>query len=329
MRLVQFFEHNGKRRVGVPLEDGSLHLLKDVERVIELALIATRTDVALEAVVRAHLSETFADYDQIVREGRLLPPVDHSDAARCLVTLTGLTHLGSAESRDKMHSAMASGSATDSIRMFGIGMAGGKPLMGEIGAEPEWAYKGDGRCVVPPGQPLTFPGFARDGGEEAEIAGIYLIDDDGAPWRIGFVIGNEFSDHVLERENYLYLAHSKLRQCSFGPELLVGELPPTISGTVSILRNDETIWSSSFESGESKMCHSIANLEHHHFKYNLFRRPGDLHVHFYGASVLSFQSGVRTRHGDVFEINVPTFGRTLRNPLRVDSDNRLVRVRFM
>jgi hypothetical protein len=329
MRLVQFFERDGKRRVGTPLEDGSLCLLHSAKRVIELAVEAIRADAGLDTVVAAHLSNTFADYDQIIGESRLLPPVDHPDAARCLVSLTGLTHLGSAESRDKMHSAMATGSATDSIRMFGIGMAGGKPSIGEIGAQPEWAYKGDGRCVVPPGQPLTRPGFAHDAGEEAEIAGIYIIDDAGNPWRIGFVLGNEFSDHLLEKENYLYLAHSKLRQCSFGPELLVGELPSFISGTVRILRDEETIWSSSFESGESNMCHSIANLEHHHFKYSLFRRPGDLHVHFYGASVLSFQSDLRTQHGDVFEIEVPTFGRPLRNQLTVDRDNHPVRVRIL
>jgi hypothetical protein len=329
MRLVQFLERDGRRRVGTPLHDGSLQLLDGVERVIELALMVTRTGDALDSVVVAHLSESFADYDRIALEGCLLPPVDHPDAARCLVTLTGLTHLGSAESRDKMHSAMASGSATDSIRMFGIGMAGGKPPTGEIGAEPEWAYKGDGRCLVAPGHPLTCPGFAHNGGEEAEIAGIYVIDDYGTPWRIGFAIGNEFSDHVLEKENYLYLAHSKLRQCSIGPELLVGELPSSISGTINIFRNDQTIWSSPFESGESKMCHSIANLEHHHFKYSLFRRPGDLHVHFFGASVLSFQSGIRCQDGDLFEISVPAFGRALRNHVQFERDNHLVQVRSM
>jgi hypothetical protein len=311
------------------MDDGSLHLLNGVERVIDLAVLAIRKSTSLEALVSSYLSGHFADYEQIAREGRLLPPVDHADAARCLVTLTGLTHLGSAESRDKMHSAMAIGSATDSIRMFDIGMAGGKPSRGNIGAQPEWAYKGDGRCIVPPGQPLTCPGFALDGGEEAEIAGIYLIDDEGSPWRIGFAVGNEFSDHILEKQNYLYLAHSKLRQCSFGPELLVGELPPLVTGTVRVLRNGETIWSTFFESGESAMCHSIANLEHHHFKYRQFRRPGDIHVHFYGACTLSFQSGVRTQQDDVFEINVPIFGRTLRNQIQMDQETRFVQVRSL
>ena len=91
--------------------------------------------------------------------------------------------------------------------------------------QPEWFYKGDGSCLVAPEQGLPMPGFARDGGEEPEIAGIYMISPDGMPFRIGYALGNEFSDHVTERENYLWLAHSKLRACSVGPELLVGELP--------------------------------------------------------------------------------------------------------
>ena len=127
MGPVQFFEKNSKRRVDMPVNDGSLHRLSGGERVIELAFMATRTGDKLEAAVSAHPSASFADDDQIAGEGHPLPLVDHPDAARCLVTLTGLTHLGSGESRDKLHSTMAPGFATGSIRMFGIGMADGKP----------------------------------------------------------------------------------------------------------------------------------------------------------------------------------------------------------
>ena len=65
------------------------------------------------------------------------------------------------------------------------------------------------------------------------------------------------------------------------------------------------------------MSHSIANLEHHHFKYDLFRRPGDLHVHFFGTATLSYADGVRTREGDVFEVSAEPFTMPLRNELRV------------
>ena len=140
-----------------------------------------------------------------------------------LVTGTGLSHLGSAEGRDKMHKDLAEASTlTDSMRMFKLGLEGGKPGAGQEGVQPEWFYKGDGSVVAAPGKPLESPSFALDGGEEPEIVGLYLIGPDGTPWRIGFALGNEFSDHVTEKQNYLYLAHSKLRMCSLGPELLLG-----------------------------------------------------------------------------------------------------------
>lgn len=246
----------------------------------------------------------------------LLPPVDHENAAHLLVSGTGLTHLGSAEGRDKMHKAAAGGEQlTDSMRMFLMGVDGGKPERGSAGVQPEWFYKGDGQILVDPGAPFTMPDFAEDGGEEPEIAGIYLIDADGMPVRIGFALGNEFSDHVIERGNYLWLAHSKLRQAALGPELLLGELPADVRGTSRILRDGEVVWEKPFLSGEANMSHSIANLEHHHFKNAGFRRPGDVHVHFFGTATLSFADGFRTREGDVFEIEAAPFTLPVRNRL--------------
>src|SRR5205809_355699 len=81
----------------------------------------------------------------------------------------------------------------------------------DAGAQPEWFYKGDGDIVVGCGGALASPSFALDGGEEPELVGLYVISPAGTPHRLGFAIGNEFSDHVTERKNYLYLAHSKLR----------------------------------------------------------------------------------------------------------------------
>ena len=330
IRLVQLCDDAGDRRVALASEDArALRLISGYARVYDLALAAIRAGESLEAFVLAHLSHERADYDRLIAEQRLLPPLDHSDPARCIVSLTGLTHLGSATSRDQMHAAMAAGNATDTMRMVQIGIEGGKPASGQIGAQPEWAYKGDGRCVVAPEQPLTQPAFADDGGEEAEIAGLYIIADDGSPWRLGFALGNEFADHVLERKNYLYLAHSKLRACSFGPELLVGDLPESVRGEVRIRRASEVVWSSPFETGEAHMCHTIANLEHHHFKYDLFRRPGDVHIHFFGANGVSFGAGFQTREGDRFEIDAPLFGRPLRNALTIAPASELIRVRTL
>jgi hypothetical protein len=64
------------------------------------------------------------------------------------------------------------------------------------------------------------------------------------------------------------------------------------------------------------MSHTIANLEHHHFKYDIFCQPGDLHVHFFGTATLSVADGIKTQAGDVFEIEAPAFGAPLRNELQ-------------
>ena len=101
--------------------------------------------------------------------------------------------------------------------------------------------KGNGGNVVACGQALRSPDFAEDHGEEPELVGCYLIDDQGRPHRLGFAIGNEFSDHVTERRNYLLLAHSKLRQCGIGPMLNVGALPAHLEGTSRIRRDGHDV----------------------------------------------------------------------------------------
>ncbi len=318
MHLVQLTTETGRRAVGVPEDGGVLRLVDSADRVYDLALAAAESGEPLAETVAARLGDTVESYDRALDDGRVLPPIDHADPAHCLVTGTGLTHLGSAQARDDMHAKLESGDAlTDSMKMFRAGLEGGKPAAGAIGSVPEWFWKGDGDVVVGCGAPLDRPGHALDGGEEAEVAGIYVIDGRGRPCRIGFALANEFSDHVLERQNYLLLAHSKLRPCALGPELRLGPLPTAVTGAVRIRRGDAVRWQGEFLSGEDNMSHSIANLEHHHFKYARFRRPGDVHVHFLGAGVLSHGAGIAAEAGDVFEIDVPAFGRPLRNPLRV------------
>jgi hypothetical protein len=321
IRLVQFTDTSGRRRVGVPDVLGrTLELVDGVERVYELAIAAIRVPSTLESFVRARMSGALVDYDAVARERRLHAPLDHPDPMRVHVSGTGLTHLGSAEARDRMHRAVSAPeeTLTDSMKMFRRGLERGRPSRGEIGDQPEWFYKGNGRLVVAPEQPLTMPDFAEDGGEEPELAGLYLIDDDGAPVRVGVALANEFSDHVVERRNYLLLAHSKLRQSSYGPELLVGPIPQDIRGTSRIRRRDRVIFERPFLTGEANMSHTLANLEHHHFKYAEHRIPGDVHVHYFGTATLSFSEGVQTEPGDVFEIEAAGFGRPLRNPLARD-----------
>jgi hypothetical protein len=319
MLLVQFKNEQGARQVGV-LEQGAIRVIDGYASTYALAQAAIGQQRGLADVAAQACGDNKVAFESVAASGRLLPPLDHADPAHCYVTGTGLTHLGSADTRDAMHKKIGGDveSLSDSMKMFRMGVEGGKPAAGQAGVQPEWFYKGDGSIVAASGQALNMPDFALDGGEEPEVAGLYLIGGDGQPYRLGYAIGNEFSDHVTERQNYLYLAHSKLRACGLGPALLVGEAPASIEGTSRIVGVDGKVrWEKAFFSGEQNMSHTIANLEHHHFKYPLFRRAGDVHVHFFGTATLSVADNIVVKPGETFEIESPQFGPALRNTLAV------------
>ncbi len=319
MLLSQIVDETGRIRV-VARHDDHVRLVEGAASVYALALEAARTGRSLEDLVRQRGFGADVDLELAYRQGRVRPPIHHPDPAHLHLTGTGLTHLGSASARDAMHKKLggAEEALTDSMKMFRMGLEGGKPAHGGPGAQPEWFYKGNGTMVAAPGAPLVSPAFAEDAGEEPEIAGIYVIGDDGTPFRLGFALANEFSDHLTERVNYLWLAHSKLRNAAFGPEIRLGALPSDVRGRSRIRRKGVTIWEKPFLSGEDNMSHTIANLEHHHFKYGLFRQPGDVHVHMFGTATLSFADDVRTAAGDLFEIEADGFGLPLRNPLEIE-----------
>ncbi|THV22184.1 AraD1 family protein [Peteryoungia ipomoeae] len=279
----------------------------------ELAKVAIAAKASVAAIVEKQGEGDSVDLLALLDAGKLDCPIRHPDPAHMYLTGTGLTHTGSASARDSMHADTAG--MSDSMKMFRMGIEGGKPKPGEFGVQPEWFYKGNGVNAIAPGDDLVSPSFALDGGEEPEMAGYYIIGEDGTAHRLGFSVANEFSDHVTEKINYLYLAHSKLRPASFGPEILVGPLPDHVEGVSRILRDGKTAWEKAFVSGEANMSHTIANLEYHHFKYALFCQPGDLHVHMYGTATLSVADGFVTQEGDVFEIQSPQFGLPLRNRL--------------
>ncbi|OJF95563.1 AraD1 family protein [Pararhizobium antarcticum] len=317
MLISQIRNEDGSITVAVREAGAAAHAVNGATSVHALALEAANSGRSLKAVVDAHGLGAEIDLEQVYADGRFLPPITHEDPAHLHLTGTGLTHLGSASTRDAMHAAASKvdEGATDTMKMFKMGLEGGKPKAGETGVQPEWFYKGNGTQATAPGGDLVSPAFALDGGEEPEMAGIYVIADSGQAFRVGFAVSNEFSDHVTERINYLYLAHSKLRPASFGPEIRVGAPPADIRGTSRIIRNGAVLWEKPFLSGEANMSHSFANLEHHHFKYGIFRAPGDVHVHMFGTATLSFGDGLKTEAGDIFEIEAAEFGLPLRNRL--------------
>lgn len=332
MRLMQYRTQDGQRHVGLVDADGH-HAwpLKGAATVFELSQKALAQQISLTDLAARLAGSERIDYAALLREGRVLAPLDHPDVARFLITGTGLSHIGSASARNKMHTLTHGLGApeSDSMKIFRMGVEGGKPAPGQIGVVPEWFYKGTGACVVPPGGDLPLPGFALSGAEEPEIVGLYIIDDAGAPCRIGFALGNEFSDHTIEAMNYLYTGLSKLRVCSMGPELLTGALPAEVRGMSRVIRRGKTLWEDEFLSGETNMSHSIANLEHHHFKYDIFRRPGDLHAHYFGAAVMSYAAGIRTEPGDEFEISAQAFGKPLRNRMVRGDASHIMLVRTL
>lgn len=320
MRLVQLTHPEEGRKIAV-VEEPNLVLLQSFHSIYELAGLAIQSEDTFTELVRQHRTRETLAYDPVYEGAsiwKLLPAFDHpGDPLHCMLSGTGLTHKASAENRQKMHEAQKEAELTDSMKMYLWGVEGGHPPAGQVGVQPEWFYKGNGTMLRAHGQTLLVPPYGNDGGEEPEVAGIYLNDRNGKPWRIGFATGNEFSDHVMERKNYLYLAPSKIRTCSIGPELVIDADFDHIRGRVSIERNGKTFWEKKVRTGEKNMSHSLANLEYHHFKYDNHRVPGQVHIHFFGADAFSFGEQIKLEAGDVMAVHWEGMGRPLLNPLTV------------
>jgi hypothetical protein len=324
MRIIQFDDPKIGRSVGVVEGDQVLNVterepaLRSVAAVFRRARGAgRRLETLLREVVEA--GPVRVPYADLLAAGRVLPPVTQEPGTYLLVSGTGLTHLGSVQQRDQMHKKEnATAPVSDSRKMFELGLEGGRPAPGKRGVAPEWFYKGDGRILRGPGQPLDIPPFAPDGGEEPEVVGLYAVDDRGVPCRLGFAQGNEWSDHVTENVNYLYLAPSKLRVCAVGPELVTDFPFDDVRGHCRVLRDGRVIYDSGeLLTGERNMSHTLANLEDHHFKFPQHRRPGDVHVHFFGTSKLSYRHRDWTyQTDDVVEVAFQGLGPPLRNPVR-------------
>lgn len=328
MRIVQFECPQRGRRVGEVSTDRVFDITSvepELTTTLELFNAAQKAGKRLAEFARplAESAEAEAsDYEALLaaqpggEEPFLHPPLDAPDPHRVLITGTGLTHTGGVKSRDQMHAdETAEAAKTDSMKMFDMGLAGGKPATGQRGAAPEWFYKGIGYNLRGHRQTLEIPAYALDGGEEPELVGCYFIDEHGTPRRLGFALANEWSDHATEKINYLYLAPSKLRQCAIGPELITDHDFSEVKLRCTVSRDGETIYDSGeLLSGEQHMCHSLSNCEDHHFKYPQHRIPGDIHLHFFGTSKLSHSTREwKYTAGDQIRIEAPGFSAPLVN----------------
>ncbi|HIA20356.1 MAG: AraD1 family protein [Pirellulaceae bacterium] len=319
MRVIQFLSDQAEPHVGI----------RDGDQVLDLTAIEPTWNSTFQLFQQAYRAESTIpellrsvtpkaplcpfSYQELweARPGTtqpcLLPPLTHEDPYRVWITGTGLTHTGSMQSRDQMHGGgqhQATEPETDSARMFAMGLAGGRPEPGQRGTAPEWFYKGNGLMLRGHHEPLDIPAFARDGGEEPELVGCYIIDPAGVPRRLGFALGNEWSDHATETINYLYLAPSKLRSCSVGPELNLDCNFDDLTLRCLVQRDADLLYDSGeLKSGEQFMCHSLANCEDHHFKYPQHRQAGDVHLHYFGTSKLSHSTrDWQYQAGDVIRI---------------------------
>ena len=324
-RLVQL-KNNTNRAVAL-VDEPNLVLINNFSSVYEMALKAIDTGTALKTVIEQNLSANKINYDEVYNgssEWHLLPVFDHPEnPMNCIVSGTGLTHKSSAMSRQAMHQD-GDVKPTDSLVVYQWGVEGGNPEPGKIGVQPEWFYKGTGHTLKAHGQPLEVPSYGNDGGEEPEVAALYVVDKNGKPYRVGFCTGNEFSDHVMEKKNYLYLAPSKLRQCSIGPELVIDADFDELQGKVSVSRGNETLWESVATTGEKNMAHSLANLEYHHFKYEGHRMPLQAHVHYLGTNAFSYSIKLLLQHNDLMTVQWDGMGRALQNPISINKDEEQV-----
>src|SRR5215471_3038425 len=130
-RLIQI-KKGPVRRVAL-VEEPGVRLLDSCSSIYELAHIAIETGEKLSDLAHKPARNDSIEYDPIYRgesEWKLLPAIDHPDEpARCLISGTGLTHLGSARNRQSMHAAKEE-DITDSMRMFRWGVEGGRPAPG-------------------------------------------------------------------------------------------------------------------------------------------------------------------------------------------------------
>lgn len=145
LRLTQLHHPHYGRRVA-RVDEPQLIFLTGPVSVYELASMAIRNATTLTEQIDACTSGESVDYESIyvgTSDWKLLPAFDHpDDVNRCMVSGTGLTHRASAQNRQAMHDAGAQATLTDSMKMYQLGEAGGRPAAGQAGVQPEWFYKG-------------------------------------------------------------------------------------------------------------------------------------------------------------------------------------------
>jgi hypothetical protein len=169
-------------------------------------------------------------------------------------------------------------------------------------ARGDWFFRGNGSTLVGAARPLVCPPSAHTPGPQ--LCACFVIAEDGTPCRVGFALGHALTDLGLRAAG-----HAHLRPSAVGPELLLGALPETLEATARLLHGEAVRGSWPV----ALLPADLATLTEAHFRYDMHRRPGDVHVHFLGQSAGA--DPVAAQPGDLCELSAPAFGHPLRSPL--------------
>jgi len=311
MNLIQF-QDNDVMRIGFDAEgNGTIVCFKNPGSLYDFFTHHISMGEDIERSINNELGNKIVSYSDLLFNRQIQIPVAPTDLSHCHVSGVGLTHSSSVLIGSK------SNNLTDVERVHLAGLEQGKPNKMQLGARPAWFYKGNGNLLRPTGEILDIPLLAKGVGEEAELVAIYIIDKNRVPRRVGFSLGNEFSDHLLEKENLYYLPQAKMLNCSVGAEIFPGELPNNMKGKIEILNKEEELtWGVDIETGWSKLIHSLENIENYAFQNAIFCMPGDVHYLFLGSDKLSFSDGVVLNDGDQIKIYGNLFSFPLVNKIR-------------
>lgn len=315
MRIIQC-KFNDQIRIVVMSEDNPhiIFLNKSLKSTFDLFNLCINEKLILKDIINANLSSYKLTLNEFLTKATVTIPVFNHDLSRVIFSGVGLTHKNSVLMRRLMHLKGNNNEVTSDIeKIYLAGIEHGKPNKNEIGARPEWFYKGDGHCVKAKDEEIAF--YEDGAGEEAELVAVYIISKEGTPVRLGFCIGNEFSNHKIEKENLYYLARSKIIDFSVGPELLIGDMPNIINGYIEIIRKGKPIWESHIKTGSDYMIHSLKNIESHVFSSKFFLKPGDIHYLFLGADKTSFQDNIKLQNKDHIRIKFDCFNIALENTI--------------
>ena len=278
MRLVQFRDQEGRRAVAVS-HAGGHRRLEEIETVYELVLAALESGASLAKTAAGFQSAQVIDVEAALREGRLLPPIEHPVPTRCWVT----------------------------------GSEGARSPSGGGESPPSWFFRGSGSTLVAAEKPLAMPGFAPGGAPEAQVAGLFVIADDGVPCQVGWCLAHPVVDQALARSGGA--GHARLRATAIGPELLLGELPAALPAKAAVVRAGKVLAETWLDLGRAGMARSHADLIRDHFRYGMHRRPGDVHIHCFGSGSGHAAAAPGNDPEQLFELTCAAFGLPLRNPV--------------